>query len=104
MLDSLTKERDKLASDLGVVQTTMLAGTGNILGKNFKKITAREQSKYLAIAEAIIGKKLEVEPVKQATDKKGRKKPISPEVAAMLSPQAADKPDIESDNKMFRAL
>lgn len=104
MSDSLEKERQKLESDNGIVQTTMLAGTGNILGKGYKQITAREQSKYLAIAETILGKKLEVQSTKQVTDKKGRKKQISPETAAMLSPDAADKPDIESDNKMFRAL
>ena len=104
MSASLEQERQKLEADNGIVQTTMLAGTGNILGKGYKQITAREQSKYLAIAETILGKKLEVQSTKQVTDKKGRKRQISPETAAMLSAQAADKPDIESDNKMFRAL
>jgi hypothetical protein len=104
MSASLEQERQKLEADNGIVQTTMLAGTGNILGKGYKQITAREQSKYLAIAETILGKKLEVQSTKQVTDKKGRKKQVSPETAAMLSPEAADKPDIDSDNKMFRAL
>lgn len=104
MAQTIDMERSKLESDQGIIHTTMIAGTGNLLGKNYKQLTAREQSKYLAIAETILGKKLEIQSTKQVVDKKGRKKQISPETAAMLSAQAADKPDIEADNKMFRAL
>ena len=100
----LEKQRQNLNSDLGVIQTTMLAGTGNILGKNYTRITAREQTKYLAIAESIVGKKLEVQTVAPVKEKNGKVRKLTPEVAAMLSKEAADKPDINSDNKMLRAL
>ena len=100
----LEKQRQNLSSDLGVIQTTMLAGTGNILGKNYTRITAREQTKYLAIAESIVGKKLEVQTVAPVKEKKGKVRKLTPEVAAMLSKEAADKPDIDSDNKMLRGL
>lgn len=104
MAQTIDSERSKLESDQGIIQTTMIAGTGNLLGKNYKQLTAREQSRYLAIAESILGKKLEIQSTKQTVDKKGKKRQVSPETAAMLSPDAADKPDIEADNKMFRAL
>lgn len=100
----LEKQRQNLNSDLGVIQTTMLAGTGNILGKNYTRITAREQTKYLAIAESIVGKKLEVQTVAPVKEKNGKVRKLTPEVAAMLSKEAADKPDINADNKMLRAL
>ena len=101
---SQSHTNSKLEGDQGIVNSTMLAGTGNILGKNYKQITAREQSKYLAIAENILGRKLEVQTVKQVKDKRGKTKTLSPETSAMLSKEAADRPNIDADNKMFRAL
>ena len=104
MSQRLAEERAKLEGDQGIVNSTMLAGTGNILGKNYKQITAREQSKYLAIAENILGRKLEVQTVKQVKDKSGKAKTLSPATSAILSKEAADRPNIDADNKMFRAL
>jgi len=101
---NLEEERLKIQTDQGIIESTMLAGTGNVLGKNYQRITAREQTRYLALAETIVGKKLEVQTVKEVKDSKGRQKRISPETSAMLSKEAADMPDIEADNKMFRAL
>lgn len=100
----LEKQREKLGSDLGIIQATMLAGTGNILGKNYNRITAREQSKYLALSENIVGKKLEVQTVNMPKTKNGKLRKLTPETAAMLSKEAADRPDIDSDNKMLRSL
>ena len=101
MLDA---ERQKLEMDDGLVDCTMLAGVGALLGKNYKRITAREQSKYLAISESITGKKLEVQTLSTQTTKGGKPKKLSPEAAAILSKESADRPDIDADNKMFRAL
>ena len=101
---SLEEERAKIGTDKGLIENTILAGTGNILGKEHKRITAREQSKYLVLAESTLGRKLEIQTPTTSIDKKGRKKQMSPEAAAMLSKEAADKPDFDADNKMFRAL
>jgi len=101
---SLEEERAKIGTDKGLIENTILAGTGNILGKEHKRITAREQSKYLVLAESTLGRKLEIQTPTTSTDKKGRKKQMSPEAAAILSREAADKPDFDADNKMFRAL
>lgn len=102
--NSLEQERAKIGTDKGLIENTILAGTGNILGKEHRRITAREQSKYLVLAESTLGRKLEIQTLATSTDKKGRRKQMSPEAVAILSREAADKPDFEADNKMFRAL
>ena len=102
--ETLQQDREDLNSDTGIITSTMLSGAGNILDKDYRRITAREQSKYLALAESVLGKQLTVQPIKEIRDKKGNKRQVSPETAAMLSKEAADKPDFEADNKTFRTL
>lgn len=100
----LEQERAKISSDKGLIESTIVIGAGNILGKEHKRITAREQSKYLALAEFTTGRKLETESEATTVNKKGKKRKLSPEAAAILSKEAADKPDFDADNKMLRAL
>ena len=102
--DRLTQERSRLETDGGLFESTMLMGVGNILGKSYRKITAREQSRYLALAEKVLKAELTVTKVKEVTGKTSKKRAIDPATAAMLSAQVADKPDFESDNKNLRAL
>jgi hypothetical protein len=103
-LKVLEDERAKLQVDEGLIKNMVLAGTGHILGDAHGSITYREQIKYLALSENILGRKLEVQTLPTGKEGKAKKKQMSAATAAMLSKEAADKPDFEADNKSYRAL
>ncbi len=102
IISNLEKERSNQNTDSGVITNIILTGAGTLLGKYHRRITAGEQIKYLALAESVTGKEIQTQTLDQKT--KTKKKPMSPEAAALLSKEAADKPDFEADNKMFNSL
>lgn len=94
----LDKSREFKSGTNEMLDFMVKAGAGHIL-KDTKKITYKQQIDYTVFAEQLLGKKLElVDPNNLPKDNKGRVRRLSPQAAAILSKEAADKPDFAADN------
>lgn len=92
--EGLIKARSALSKLENQIMLIILSTFRDLTPNDVDNMTFYTQMKYLAIAEAISGKPI---PIGQKV-RKGQKL-LSPEAAAILSESAADKPDIESDNR-----
>jgi hypothetical protein len=91
-LENARKEINKFENQIMVI---LLATFKDLTPKAIENMTFYQQMKYLALAEVVSGKPI---PINDGKKKKG-KKMLSPEAAAILSKEAADRPDIDSDNR-----
>lgn len=98
----LEREREEKNSTAGMLDSMVKVGAGHML-QNTKDITYKQQIKYVAFSEEVLGKKLEL--VKSSSLPKGKSvKNMTPETAAILSKENADKPDFTKDNAALRNL
>lgn len=97
----LDEERASRSSTASVLDSMVKVGAGHLL-KNTKNITYKQQIQYVAFAEELTGKKLELST--QTLPKGKQRKTLSPETAAILSKEAAHKPDFRKDNAALRDL
>jgi len=96
----LDKERESKSAISCVLDSMVMLAAGHIV-KDSKSLTYRQQIKYVAFAEDVLSKKLELaKPSSLPENKKNRK--LSPEAARILSKEAADKPNFEKDNEALR--
>ncbi len=98
----ITQAREDLKLFENSVALFILIVFRNLTPKDIDNMTFYQQMKYLALAEEISGKRLAIgAQMEEKVDGKGRtfNKRLSPEAAAILARQAADKPDIAKDNK-----
>lgn len=101
--DALGKARESGAvSD--IIESFISAAFHSLSPADIRNMTQAIQMRHLVSAEALLGKKLELG-TPEKPDPKGKKgKKRSPEVDWMLSPEAADKPDFEKDNRDLGAV
>ena len=101
MSKMLEEERESKSKTANLLDSMVKIGAGHFL-KNSKDITYKQQLEYVVLAEDMTGKKLELTTQTLPKSKSGKK--FSPEVAAILSKEAADIPDFKKDNIALKGL
>lgn len=101
ILSKIEKERESKSSLINVIDYLIKVGAGNLL-KDTKNLTYKQQIQYLVFSEEVTGKKFELKKQTLPSNKSGRN--VSPEVAAILSKEAADIPNFIKDNAEMRNL
>ena len=101
VMSLLEEERENSGTIANIIDDLVKLGAGHIL-KDTKNITYKQQIKYAVFSETVVDRKIELQ--KQTLPTNLNNKKISPEAAAILSKEAADRPDFAKDNAALMNL
>ena len=98
----LNEARQKMQTLQANMESFICAAFPGTKPKDVQNMTIYMQMEMLARAEVLLGKQLDLSPADTKPGKPGQR--LSPDVAAILSQGAADRPDLDKDNSAMSQL